>query len=222
MRDYIEYGNGEFYILKDDKKYFVPVQRFHKFWKNPEKGNTPDTYAVDDQRSEILVNLFNLYCSKDDSILELGCNIGRNLHHLYKSGFTKLSGLDIYESALEEGSRIYPDTVAKVKRATTSIEDFVLDGQFLEFDVVFSMAVLMHLHPSSEWVFPYIARLAKKYIITVEDEEKASYRAVPRNYKSIFEKHHFKEIFQERVVFQNKVDDTGEVTLTYRVFKNET
>ena len=53
-----------------------------------------------------------------------------------------------------------------------TIEDRIKDME--RCDLVFTMAVLEHIHLDSEWVFSEMARIAKKYLITIEDEKNSS------------------------------------------------
>ena len=62
------------------------------------------------------------------------------------------------------------------------------------FDVVFSMAVLEHLHPDSEWVFAELARKSRRLVITIEDEGNRNWRAFPRNYRAVFEQLGFEQM----------------------------
>ena len=53
-------------------------------------------------------------------------------------------------------------------------------------DCIFTMAVLVHIHPSSEWMFSEIAKRAKTLIV-IEAEKDATWRHFARDYKKIFE-----------------------------------
>jgi hypothetical protein len=48
------------------------------------------------------------------------------------------------------------------------------------------MATFQHIHPDSEWVFQEIARITKRYIVTIEDGKAVGQRRVPRDYSKIF------------------------------------
>jgi len=212
-------SNDRFYLKFEDRHYIIPAQLFHKYWKNPDFENTLEDYKLGADRSEKLVSLFNKYCSKDDEILELGCNIGRNLHYLNMAGYKYLSGIDVNQKAIDLGKTIFPDTVAKLPITCSLLEDAFLDMSPNSFDAIFSMAVLMHLHPSSEWVLQSMIQATRKYIITAEGEGMVSIRVIPRNYKDIFEKFGMKQVEEEYVEYSNTTDNTGKIKLMYRVFK---
>ena len=197
----------------------IPAQVLYNYWKNPDSGNTPKEYLSGADRSEKLVSLFNQFCSKEDTIFELGCNIGRNLHHLYESGYKNLYGIDINEEAIKLSKELYPNTVAKLPLVCSSIEDYIIFMLENEVDVIFTMGVLMHIHPSSIWIFNYIKHVVKKYLIIAEQEDGLYEHVFPRNYKKIFEHLGLKQVYEEYVEYPNTVDDLGVLKLQYRVFK---
>jgi len=154
------------------------LSEIHDFWKDPYQKNSPKNYLKGEEKSKFLAGLIDI--PKDSKILEIGCNVGRNLNYLSKAGFTNLTGVEISKKAVELAKIYYPD----LKILNSSIEDIIKDLN--EFDLVFVMAVLEHIHPDSEWIFPEVARISKM-LITIEDERSMSHRHFPRNYKDIFE-----------------------------------
>jgi SAM-dependent methyltransferase len=65
----------------------------------------------------------------------------------------------------------YPDLAATGTFHETTIEAAANrfgDGQF---DVIFSVESLQHVHPESEWVFAELARITDDLLITVENED---------------------------------------------------
>lgn len=77
------------------------------------------------------------------------------------------------------------------------MEEGLPSMQINSYDLVFTMAVLEHLHKDSEYVFKDIARIAKQYLLTIEDESGISKRHFPRNYQAIFEPLGLKQIYEE-------------------------
>ena len=157
-----------------------------KFWEDPNDGkNEPSNYALHIERSEFLHTLFVEHkIRKDSSVLEIGCNMGRNLNYLQSKGYKNLSGVEISEKALTCCNEVYPSLGATLYNSPieTIIESFRND----QFSIVFTCAVLMHIHVSSEWVFDEIARIAKKHIILLEDRK--------RDYQKIFETEKFVQV----------------------------
>ena len=140
-------------------------------------------YIDGEAKSQFAVSLIvGLAPSRSSSILELGCNVGRNLEYLRIAGYKNLSGIEISPRALPVREKHFPDL--DIDYYEGRIEDWIVD--FGEYDVVFSLAVLQHIHPNSEWIFPEIARVAKKGIVTIEDESGDTKALWPRNYGEIF------------------------------------
>jgi hypothetical protein len=79
-----------------------------------------------------------------------------------------------------------------------SIEDRIKELE--EYDLVFTMAMLEHIHSDSEWVFSEMARKAKRYLITIEGEKKnESELHFPRNYKNIFEGLGLQQVYEKHL-----------------------
>jgi SAM-dependent methyltransferase len=145
---------------------------------------------------EYLVSLARQYVKPDASIVELGCNAGRNLYQLWTAGYHDLSGVEINPAALELMKQTFPDM--KLRTYKGSIEDRVRDLE--EHDLVFTVATLEHIHSDSEWVFAEITLKAKKYLITIEGEEKVeSELHFPRNYKNIFEGLGMQQVYEKQL-----------------------
>lgn len=160
------------------------MNKNQEYWANPDGHNVPNLYEPDTAgKKELLLGVMNRYVGKNDSILEIGCNVGRNLNVLQNDGYEKLSGLEINTVAVEMGKGFYPDLKAKVY--VGAVEDLVTT--LPNFDVIFSLAVFEHIHFLSDWVFPEIQKRAKKFLITIEDEKNATWKHFPRNYKKVFD-----------------------------------
>jgi SAM-dependent methyltransferase len=162
-------------------------QVLHAFWRNPDPTNRPEAYSVPVARSEFLVGLLARHGSNDGRVLEIGPNIGRNLEALRRAGYRQLEGIEISENAVSAMRETYPLLAAAATIHNAAVEEVIRTLPDSSFDVVFTMAVLEHLHPDSEWVFAEMARICRGVIVTIEDEVGRSPRHVPRHYKSIFE-----------------------------------
>ena len=175
----------------------------HTYWRSPQDGsNKPEDYILGrdgeaPKRTGYIVDLIESESSKDESILEIGCNVGRNLNELYIKGFRNLSAIDISEEALTMLINTYPELASIANLYNTPVEESIIKFRDCEFDVVFTMAVLMHIHPDSEFIFDDMVRITKKRLIVIEDEECISSRHFPRNYKKVFERLKMTQIFSE-------------------------
>lgn len=207
--------------LLDAKIYYLNEEDVLDYWKKPEDTyNKAEDYA--DQsllvRSHYLLDIINRYCPDIESAFEIGCNVGRNMAYLKQNKDIIVAGAEISEHAITLMKTIfYPELldskiyIADAREAVKGIPD-------KSYDLVFSMAVLMHMHPLTEETFwENIVRIAKKYIITIEDESSASPRNWARNYDQIFSKFDATLIFTE-----TQLEDQDQALLygyTTRVFK---
>ena len=160
------------------------------YWRRPNDGhNDPRNYVVSrggHARSQRQVDLVSGLASPGSTIIELGCNVGRNLNYLFQVGFTRLTGGDINGDALELLGETYPDMAAAAELRLGAPEDVVPTLPAHSCDVVFTMAVLQHVHPDSEWLFAGIARIARSFVVIWEVGNYQSERHFPRNDKSTF------------------------------------
>ena len=152
-----------------------------EYWVNPTPENLPHTYIEDNGRSNMLVDIVKnkIAFETDRTILELGCNVGRNLSSLEIVGYTNLAGVDVNEKAL--------DMVKANACLMLGPIEKILPRILQPYGLVFTMAVLQHIPPENDEVFKHIARLGKN-LLTIEDESCSSSRHFPRNYKIVFEK----------------------------------
>lgn len=158
----------------------------HDYWRSPNDGiNQPWRYRdVSPERSIFLVNLFARWVPKDMPVLEIGPNCGRNLAHLYESGWRDLHGIEPNPDAIRLMRETYPQ-LRGVDVKEGFIEDYATGLGRRQY-AVFTMAVFEHVPYSSDWVFKHVAR-ASRVLITVEDERESNTLHFPRNYRSVFE-----------------------------------
>lgn len=165
-----------------------PREALHDYWRAPWDGdNLPDSYVAGDERSEFLFALIQRHAAPSARLLELGCNVGRNLDFLLRHGYRELTAIEISEQAVGALRVHHPDVAATAVIHNAALEEVLKTLPDNSFDVVFSMAVLEHVHTDSDWIFAEIARVSGRYVITVEDERGLSWRHFPRNYREVFE-----------------------------------
>jgi SAM-dependent methyltransferase len=171
------------------------IKQIENYWKNPTSKNAPEGYLNGKERTEFLVGKVKKYLNpiKEQSILELGCNVGRNLYGLHELGFHKLYGIEINKEAIKLMLEKYP--YINVNFRIGPVEDKIQPWESESIDLIFTMAVLCHIHPDvAETVFDNMVRVTRKYIITIENEIKPGRRHFVRCYKDVFEKRRMKEI----------------------------
>lgn len=141
-------------------------------WAERSGEYSPEYYAHygPDETSESIRDILDRFVSRDASILELGCSSGRHLSHLYEHGFSDLTGIEINDEAFDVMDDAYPDLADDGTFYLGAIEDLVEQFESGQFDAVYSVETLQHIHPDAEWVFGEISRITDELLITVENE----------------------------------------------------
>lgn len=170
------------------------VAETHAYWEKPQDGNAPHHYVEREQRSRFLLDLMAEHVEKDAAILEIGCNVGRNLSFLQRDGYSNLTGIEISKNALEKLRENFPKLAESATLINKPVEEAIREFDENNFDVVFTMAVLEHIHEDSAWIFEEIVRVAGRYLIVIEDEQSYTWRHFPRNYRKVFEQHGARQI----------------------------
>ena len=180
------------------------LQTAHSYWSrqvNVDEDNKPSSYAdfpVNKIRAEYIYGIISrLQLTQEEPILELGTNAGFVLSYIYEKGHHHLTGIEINPEAVNLFKKTFPTVYAGTNIINKSLENVLPNMKDNAFSLVYSMGVLMHIHPSSNFILKHIARISSKYIITMEGETMVTPRHYPREYKKIFEELGFKEIFFE-------------------------
>jgi SAM-dependent methyltransferase len=161
-----------------------------EFWaKTTEEsgnGNEPSSYSQKN-RSIVgtMVDFWSPEVTTESSVLEIGCNAGANLKGLHERGFRDLSAAEINPAAIEELHRAFPELDPMIHLGP--VEDTLAAIPGNSVDVVFSMAVLIHVHPASRQVFAEMARIARQHVCVVEAEWPTLPYIFARNYRRVFE-----------------------------------
>jgi len=169
-------------------------KKLHEYWESRsdsedipfDRSNLPESYIDDSGRTKFLFDIVSEHTEKSDSILELGCNVGRNLNFLHKNGWWNLTSVEINAHALDMLKSEFPTLYQHAEFYNSPIENQITEFEDDEFDVCFTMAVLEHIHPESEWIFEEMVRVSSKYIILIEDEISITWRHEPRRYAKLF------------------------------------
>jgi len=110
--------------------------KLHEYWKEPWDGkNIPEDYFEGEERSRFLVELVKGQVDLNARILEIGCNVGRNLHYLFKAGFAKLEGIEINKNAIELLEQFYPEMARHTKIYNEPVEDIIGHFEDNAFDI---------------------------------------------------------------------------------------
>ena len=141
-----------------------------------------------------LSSLYHTFLSKlnkDIKILEVGCNIGKQLEILKSAGFNNLWGIDINEKALY---------VAKNNKKFNIVYGSAFDLPFKDnfFDLVFTSFVLIHIHPDDEAkAIREMYRVTNKYIFGIEYFSEECEEVVIRGHKNRCWKRNFPSLFRK-------------------------
>jgi len=191
----------------------------HTYWRNAaDDANGPEAYLnADPLRGELLLELIGRCRLESPSVLEIGCNAGRNLECLRQAGFTQLAGIEISQTAVDLLHRHFPQLAATANIHVNPVEDVIRDFADHSADLVFSMAVLVHIHTDSDWVLGEIARIARQNIITIEDERSNTERHFRRDYHKVFANLGFSQLHEQDCKGIGGLD----AYYTARVFRRE-
>jgi len=167
------------------------------YWqtRNLETNHSPEQYLRTDFSTQATLDKIINVSNKDTSFIEIGYNAGRNLNYLLEKGFKKLAGIEINEIAINQTlkqnfSELYKTAKFYIGNAAVEIKK-IPDNSF---DVVFSIAVLIHIDPEFFSFFADMVRISKKYIAIFTAENGAPF---PYNFRKIFTDLGCKEIYYQ-------------------------
>lgn len=188
----MEMGRSPFWIITQ--------KECHNHWSNisntsENSTNTPNFYAQKDEGIvKFLINFWSPFVSKNDSIFELGSSSGKNLEILRRNGYHILGGGEINPFAVKALSEYFPDLATIATVIEGPLEKTVCNIAPKSWDVLFTMATAIHIHPKSNFIFKEMVRIARKYICLIEIEYANCNYVFSRNYKRLFEKHGCQQI----------------------------
>lgn len=169
----------------------------HEFWRQPNpEGNDPNGYIHMIGRSQALLEIIS-DLPADARILEVGCNVGRNLAHLYDNGYPGVEGVEINPHAIELLRKTFPqlaDTRIHLGAAGEVLPGFADD----QFDLVYTMAVLEHIHPDESGVFDNMARIGKQ-VLAIEPHGRLSHRQFPHDVPKLFADRGLTQVLDKRM-----------------------
>ena len=166
----------------------------HAYWQtltneDPRVDNRPEAYAASPHRlGRFLREFWSPEVRRTDRIMELGCNSGEHLHALQALGYTNLAGIEINPHAIEHLRRTFPEVAQRAAISCGSVETLLPAAATGSRDVLLTVAVLMHVHPTSARVFQEMVRVARKYLCVIETEAAHCSYVFARNYRRVFER----------------------------------
>ena len=156
---------------KAGRREIVPPLQLYDFMSQERPmGQYYPTAPKWSSRSQSIINLLSPLITKEDSILEIGCNVGRNLNHLWQAGYKNVSGMEISEHVVRRLRIEYPCLAmapVDIGPAELSIQRY--DSKLV--DVRLTMSALEHVHPDSQISFRKILLIvAEEYVLAIAAE----------------------------------------------------
>ena len=150
----------------------VDLDSVRNTWTGRAGEYSPAYYAHygPNETSAVIRDVLAERLPRDAAVLELGCGSGRHLEHLAENGFENLSGVDINAEAFDTMREVYPALAEDGTFHCGPIEDIIGDFDDGQFDAVYSVETLQHLHPDVDWVFEEVARITDAILVTAEIE----------------------------------------------------
>jgi SAM-dependent methyltransferase len=192
------------------------------YWYSPPgTGNHPEAYADSDVRWDIefIVQTVGRLIGTGGTVLELGCNAGRILHHFARAPYTAI-GVEVNPRAVEVGKARFPE-LEHARFIVGDGADVLRSLPAASVDVSYTSHVLRHVSPASIGVIAReLSRVTMRYIITSEDEGSRNHLNFPRNYRRLFEPYGWRQIAKH---YAYDLGDRGGVSLTsaVRVFRRD-
>ncbi|MCC7564553.1 MAG: methyltransferase domain-containing protein [Methanobacterium sp.] len=135
------------------------------------------------------------FLDRDIMILEVGSNIGNQLHLLHNMGFKNLYGIEINSHAIEKSNKL-----------NCELPIYVIKGEALNipfkdsfFDLIYTSGVLIHINPKNIGnVISEIFRCSKRYIWGFEYFQDEGYNEIEyHGQNNMLWKTDFKKLYLE-------------------------
>jgi hypothetical protein len=125
---------------------------------------------VDQARAEFLVALLRKYADDNTRILEVGSREGDNLVSLLKAGFTHLSGFEGNVDKVAALKERHPEVAPQVDVTPGPVDSSLRGIAGATFDLVLTVGFLFDKEGDFTWLFPELARVTRRYLISIENE----------------------------------------------------
>lgn len=205
--------------MKEEKS---PVQTLPAIRKKLIEHNHPEWMVETEYVADLLKDMQPII-GKNGSIFQPGCGCGYVLDALWEVGYRNLTGLDKNKAEGEDWNpeiKFFHSTLGKLVDCDNNNDPKDVLDKLPQYYVVLSHRFLYSFPDGNDWLFKKIASKTNRFLITVEGEEEALtpfWHHHKRNYKEVFEKYGFKQIFEEVNMFPFQSWEI--TTITTRVFK---
>jgi SAM-dependent methyltransferase len=187
-------------------------------WRTARKGGNIGYHHYLEMDDPALRLLGQVTCrvSAFDPILDLGCNVGRDLNHLWKLGYRNLTGVEIGEEPVKAMREVFPEMSAGSRIINKSMTEAIRGFQDGEFHLVYAHGSLVSLSARDQYVFDEMRRVTRKYIVLMENEW--SGMLFPRDFGKVFTSRGMKQIHEQEVQSEG-LKKKGAKTTMLRVFE---
>ncbi|MDA1228172.1 MAG: methyltransferase domain-containing protein [Chloroflexi bacterium] len=177
------------------------LQQHWSEWSNSAKkeGNRPEFYAQKPQDiNRRISEIVSTYAPEmPSSVFEVGCNAGTNHEFWRQKSLTSIGATEINPNAIDQLRTSYPELAKQLALWEGPLEEMLPTVPDSDYDLVFSMAVLQHVHPASTEVMDQMSRIAGKLLLTCEREDVHTQSIVPRDYHYTFGRLGWKQLHTE-------------------------
>jgi SAM-dependent methyltransferase len=189
-----------------------------KAWAHGAEGRlqTPRNYIDLNITSELLLKEVIRYApDRTSTILDVGCNSGRDLNALYQSGYRNLAGVDAMGAALELFKCKFPETAKCANISHDLFQRFLRRQRDRSYDLIYSHGGTLELvHPSFD-IVRHLCRVAGKHVVLYINEHGHAY---PRFWIYEFRRRGFYLVRAERPAAQfSSIELEGSVLVFQRI-----
>lgn len=205
--------------MKEEKS---SIKILPKIRKKLTEHSHPEWIVETEYVTDVLKDMQKII-GKKGSIFQPGCGCGYVLDALWEAGYRNLTGLDRNKGDNGDWNpniKFIHSTIGKLVDydGNSDIKD-PLDI-LPQYDVVLCHRFLHVFPDNSERIFEKIAQKSRRFLIILEGEEggwNQFWHHYKRNYKEVFEKYGFEQIFEEVNLFPFQNWEIK--TMVLRVFK---
>ncbi len=148
---------------------------------------------------------------RNESLLELACNSGNDLHFVYRAGFANIRAVDVSASALSEFRENFPETWSAVSVSHDLFQRYLPKQPSQSVGTVYSNGAAIELvHPSFP-IVQEICRVARNGVILELEPYSAGY---PRDYVGQFSQNNFS------ILYSTELNDGPGVSHLYHFVAN--
>ena len=162
---------------------------------NPESDLGYKHYLELDDAAKKLLDQVKARTNTGDSVIDLGCNVGRDLNELWNAGYRSLTGVEIGLAPVRAMREVFPEMAAGARIVNKSMDEAIREFWDAEFKLVYTHGSLISLNAGKQSVFDHMCRITQRWIITVENEWNPV--LFPRDFSKVFTDRGMRQVYSE-------------------------